>query len=116
MSGGVFVFRGLTSFSLCTLSLPLRRASDHRNISDPRDADTTLGAKGDSTFAHKNELAGGQGVSVGGGEGTGTNETLAGGVKGTGGMGKRDGENAMGGGGGMVGEYASRSCFRENRE
>lgn len=40
--------------------------------------------------------------------GTGDNRTIPGGVQGTGGMGKRDGEDAMGGGGGVIGKLASK--------
>jgi hypothetical protein len=45
-------------------------------------------------------------TSVGGGEGTGTNHQTNDHT--TGGMGKRDGEGAMGGGGGIVGKLAEK--------
>ncbi|KAL7409847.1 hypothetical protein BDY24DRAFT_402042 [Mrakia frigida] len=84
--------------------------SDHRRTVDPRNVDVTIGSKGDADYLPREETtaSGGGPVSHSGGEGTGTNNTIPGGVKGTGGMGKRDGEDAMGGGGGMVGKIAEK--------
>ena len=79
-------------------------ASSHRHQVDPRDVNTELGSKNMGT-THE---SGGGPTSVGGGMGTGENRTIPGGVQGTGGMGKRDGEDAMGGGGGIVGKIAQK--------
>jgi len=95
----VFFASKLTLFLSCSVS-------DHRHTVDPSNVDVSIGSKGDSVYQPREESAasGGGPVSYSGGEGTGTNNTIPGGVKGTGGMGKRDGEDAMGGGGGVVGE------------
>ena len=72
-------------------------ASSHRHQVDPRNVDAEIGSKN----MHTTPGSGGGPVSVGGGMGTGHNATIPGGVKGTGGMGKRD-QDAMGGGGGIL--------------